>query len=65
MVQISSRQGSCEAVALVTEDVIAGSVGIPALFPKAGQEFNAITRATASPINGDFDTMVAAQVAKA
>ncbi len=64
-VKLSSRQGSCEAVALVTKDVIAGSVGIPALFPKKGQEFNALTRATASPVNGDFDTMVAAQVSKA
>lgn len=64
-VVLSSRQGACEAVAKVTEDVIAGSVGIPALFPKAGQEFNYVTRATVSPINGEFDTMVAAQVTKA
>ena len=64
-VKLSSRQGSCEAVALVTRDVIAGSIGIPALFPKKGQEFNALTRAVASPVNGDFDTMVAAEVAKA
>jgi arsenite oxidase large subunit len=64
-VRLSSRQGACEAVALVTDGVIAGSVGIPALFPKKGQEFNSLTRATASPVNGDFDTMVASQVVKA
>ena len=64
-VVLRSRQGSCEAIAKVTKDVIAGSVGMPALFPKAGQQFNNVTAARISPINGDFDTMVAAQVAKA
>jgi len=64
-VKLTSRQGHCTAIALVTDGVIAGSVGIPALFPKTGQEFNHLTRATASPVNGDFDTMVAAEVAKA
>jgi len=63
-VKLRSRQGECRARARVSGEVIAGSVGIPALFPKKGQEFNYLTRATASPINGEFDTMVAAQVEK-
>jgi len=52
-------------VARVTTDIRPGIVGMPALFPKAEQEFNYITRPDPSPINGDFVTMVAAEVFKA
>lgn len=52
-------------VAKVTTDIRAGVVGMPALFPKKGQEFNYVTRPDPSPINGDFVTMVAVEVAKA
>ncbi|WP_089172995.1 molybdopterin-dependent oxidoreductase [Bosea sp. AS-1] len=64
MVEIRSPYGKCRGVARVTEDIIKGVVGIPALFPKAGQEFNFATRPHVSPVNGDFDTMVACDVAK-
>jgi len=64
-VKLRSRQGECRAVARVTDGVAAGCVGMPALFPKADQEFNYVTRATVSPVNGNFDTMVAVQVVKA
>ena len=64
-VVLKSRQGECRARARVHNGVSPGSVGIAALFPKVGQEFNYVTRANISPINGNFDTMVAAQVRKA
>lgn len=64
-VKVRSRQGECRAKARVTDGVIAGSVGMPALFPKPDQEFNYLTRAIPSPVNGNFDTMVAVQVTKA
>jgi arsenite oxidase large subunit len=64
-VKLRSRQGECHAKARVTDGVAKGSVGMPALFPKKGQEFNHVTRAAISPINGNFDTMVAVQVARA
>lgn len=64
-VTLRSRQGQCRAKARVTDRVIAGAVGIPALFPKAGQEFNYVTRAAVVPVNGEFDTMVAVEVARA
>lgn len=63
-VRLRSRQGECRAKARVTDGIMAGCVGIPALFPKPDQEFNTVTRATVSPINGNFDTMVAVQVVK-
>lgn len=63
-VELSSPYGKCRGVARVTTDIIKGSVGMPALFPKKGQEFNYITRPHVSPVNGDFDTMVAANVVK-
>ena len=62
---LKSRQGECRARASVHDGVSPGTVGIAALFPKAGQEFNYVTRANISPINGNFDTMVAAEVRKA
>lgn len=64
-VKLRSRQGECKAKARVTDGVIRGSVGMPALFPKDGQEFNYIARSTPSPVNGNFDTMVAVEVVKA
>lgn len=64
-VVLQSKYGECKARARVHDGVIQGCVGIPALFPKAGQEFNYVTAATISPINGNFDTMVAVQVRKA
>lgn len=63
MVTIRSAQGECQAVARVTTDTIRGSVGMTALFPKKGQEFNYVTRSHISPINGDVDTMVAVDLA--
>jgi len=63
MVTIRSAQGECKAVARVTTDVIQGNVGVTALFPKEGQEFNYVTRSEISPINGEADTMVAVDVA--
>ena len=63
-VQLRSPYGQCQGVARVTKDIVKGVVAIPALFPKKGQEFNYATRPHVSPINGDFDTMVAADVAK-
>ena len=62
---IESRYGECKAKARVHDGIIAGSVGIPALFPKKGQEFNYVTSATVSPVNGNFNTMVAVEVRKA
>jgi len=59
---LRSTRGECKAVARITEDVVRGSVGMPALFPKEGQEFNYVTRADVSPINGEMDTMVAVDV---
>ena len=61
-VTLKSPYGSCKAKARVTKDINQGVVGIPALFPKKGQEFNFATRPHASPVNGDFDTMVACDV---
>lgn len=63
-VELRSPYGSCRAVARVTTDILRGVVGIPALFPKKGQEFNYATRPDVSPVNGDFVTMVACEVAK-
>lgn len=66
LVRLKSRYGSgFKAKARVSEDTIVGSVGVPALFPKKGQEFNYVTRPNSSPVNGDFDTMVAVEVIKA
>lgn len=64
-VMLESKYGECKARARVHDGVIEGSVGMVALFPKAGQEFNYVTRPSVSPINGNFDTMVAVQVRKA
>ncbi len=63
-VVLQSRQGECRARARVHDGVAPGSVGMVALFPKPGQEFNHVTRADISPINGNFDTMVAVEVKK-
>lgn len=64
-VVLASIYGECKARARVHDGVIQGSVGMVALFPKAGQEFNYVTAPSISPINGNFDTMVAVQVRKA
>lgn len=64
-VVLRSPYGACKGKARVTGDIAKGVVGIPALFPKKGQEFNYATRPHVSPINGDFDTMVAVDVTKA
>jgi len=61
-VKLRSPYGECRAKARVTTDIRPGVVGMPALFPKAGQEFNYITRPDYSPINGDHVTMVAVEV---
>lgn len=61
-VTLKSPYGKCQAKARVTTDVKRGIVGIPALFPKPGQEFNYATSSAVSPVNGDFVTMVACQV---
>lgn len=63
-VELRSPYGFCRGFARVTEGVVKGAVGIPALFPKKGQEFNYATRPHASPVNGDFDTMVACDIVK-
>ena len=63
-VELRSPYGACRGFARVTEGVVKGAVGIPALFPKKGQEFNYATRPHASPVNGDFDTMVACDIVK-
>lgn len=63
-VELRSPYGKCSGIARVDEGIAKGVVGIPALFPKQGQEFNFATRPNASPVNGDFDTMVAAQIVK-
>jgi arsenite oxidase large subunit len=63
-VELRSPYGACRATARVTTDILEGVVGIPALFPKKGQEFNYTTRPDVSPINGDFVTMVACEVVK-
>lgn len=63
-VELRSPYGKCGGVARVTSDTAKGSLGIPALFPKKGQEFNYATRPNVCPVNGDFDTMVAADVVK-
>lgn len=62
--ELRSPYGACEGLARVTDGVVRGAVGIPALFPKDGQEFNFATRPHVSPVNGDFDTMVACDVVK-
>jgi arsenite oxidase large subunit len=62
---LKSKYGECKARARVHDGVIEGSVGMVALFPKAGQEFNYVCAPDVSPINGNFDTMVAVQVRKA
>ena len=62
--ELRSPYGKCQGLARVTDGVLKGAVGIPALFPKAGQEFNFATRPHVSPVNGDFDTMVACDVVK-
>lgn len=64
MVELRSPYGKCQGLARVTDEVVKGAVGVPALFPKAGQEFNFATRPHVSPVNGDFDTMVACDVFK-
>lgn len=63
-VELRSPYGKCRGVARVTADIAKGAIGMPALFPKKGQEFNYVTRPHVSPVNGDIDTMVAANVAK-
>lgn len=63
-VELRSPYGACQAVARVTTDILKGVVGIPALFPKKGQEFNYATRPEPSPVNGDFVTMVACEIVK-
>ncbi len=64
-VTIRSTRGECKAIAHITSDVVPGNIGIPAMFPKEGQEFNYVTRSDISPINGEMDTMVAVEVAPA
>lgn len=61
---IESPYGNFKAKARVTDGVIKGSVGVVALFPKMDQEFNRATPPSVSPINGNFTTMVAAEVKK-
>lgn len=61
-VKLKSRYGECRAKARVTENIIAGTVGMPTLFPKKGQDFNYVTPPKFSPINGDHVTMVAVDV---
>ena len=64
-VELKSPYGSCKGKARVTTDIAKGIVAIPALFPKKGQEFNYATRPNVSPVTGNFDTMVAAEIVKA
>lgn len=64
-VVLKSKYGQCKARARVHDGVSPGSVGMTALFPKAGQEFNYVCPPDVSPINGNFDTMVAVEVRRA
>lgn len=61
-VKLRSPYGECRARARVTQDVRPGVVGMPALFPKPGQEFNYATSPEVSPVNGDHVTMVACDI---
>jgi len=61
-VKITSTQGSCQAIAKVTKDVVKGSIGVVALFPKLEQEFNNVCPSDVSPINGEFVTMTGVNI---
>ncbi len=60
-VVLESPYGKCKGVARVSDEVLPGVVGIPALFPKPEQEFNYATRPTPTT-DGSVDTMVACEI---
>jgi arsenite oxidase large subunit len=63
-IKVSSAYGEIAVVADVSRNVPKGSIGIPAMFPKALQANSNIFSPRVAAELGDIDTMVAVQVSK-
>lgn len=63
-ITISSAYGDITVIAEVSPNVLKGSIGIPAMFPKAGQTNSDIFSPRVAAGLGDIDTMVAVELSK-